>query len=112
MYHRQIELSDVDRGVYESLDLRVARHPSESARYLLMRVGVVDGAKPAHLGLHHERHPETGDEEPQRDALADRKQPPGVNEGSIEADVPRHARFGELGPSNVDRNLQASPATA
>ncbi len=36
--HRfQVTLSDVDRGVYEILDLRVARHPSESARYLLTR---------------------------------------------------------------------------
>ncbi len=32
-----IQLSDVDRQVYESLDLRVARHPSESLRYLLTR---------------------------------------------------------------------------
>lgn len=32
-----IDLSDVDRGVYESLDLRAARHPSESVRYLLQR---------------------------------------------------------------------------
>jgi uncharacterized protein YaeQ len=38
MYHLQIELSDVDRGVYESLDLRLARHPSETMRYLLARV--------------------------------------------------------------------------
>jgi uncharacterized protein YaeQ len=38
VYHIQIELSDVDRGVYESLDLRVARHPSESTPYLLTRV--------------------------------------------------------------------------
>jgi len=38
IYHLQIELSDVDRGVYESLDLRVARHPSESMAYLLTRV--------------------------------------------------------------------------
>ena len=34
----RFELTDVDRGVYESLDLRLARHPSESARYLLTRV--------------------------------------------------------------------------
>src|SRR4029079_18345960 len=33
-----VNLSDVDRNVYESLDLRVARHPSESIRYLLLRV--------------------------------------------------------------------------
>ncbi len=37
VYHLQIELSDVDRGVYEALDLRVARHPSESMAFLLTR---------------------------------------------------------------------------
>lgn len=37
MFHFQVDLSDVDRGVYEALDLRVARHPSESMRYLLTR---------------------------------------------------------------------------
>ncbi len=34
----EIELADSDRGVYESLALRVARHPSESEDYLLTRV--------------------------------------------------------------------------
>ena len=38
LYHLQIDLSDVERCVYEALDLRVARHPSESMRYLLTRV--------------------------------------------------------------------------
>ena len=38
VYHLQIELNDVDRGVYQALDLRLARHPSESMRYLLTRV--------------------------------------------------------------------------
>jgi uncharacterized protein YaeQ len=38
VYRFQIDLSDVDRGVYEALDLRVARHPSESMPYLLTRV--------------------------------------------------------------------------
>ncbi len=38
MYRLQIDLSDVDRGVYQAIDLRVARHPSESMRYLLTRV--------------------------------------------------------------------------
>jgi uncharacterized protein YaeQ len=37
IYHFRIDLSDVDRNVYESLDLRVARHPSETLRYLLTR---------------------------------------------------------------------------
>jgi uncharacterized protein YaeQ len=34
----EIALSDADRGVYESLEFRVARHPSETAEYLLARV--------------------------------------------------------------------------
>lgn len=33
-----IQLADVDRGVYETLALRVARHPSETEEYLLTRV--------------------------------------------------------------------------
>src|SRR5882724_12578991 len=37
IYHFQITLSDVDRSVYEALDLRVARHPSETMRYLVTR---------------------------------------------------------------------------
>ena len=37
VYHWQVALSDVDRGVYETLDLRLARHPSETLRYLLTR---------------------------------------------------------------------------
>ena len=37
--HRfEIALADADRGVYEALDLRVARHRSESAAFLLVRV--------------------------------------------------------------------------
>ena len=33
-----IDLSDADRGVYETLALRVARHPSESEEFLVARV--------------------------------------------------------------------------
>ena len=33
-----IRLADVDRGVYETLSLRVARHPSETEEYLMTRV--------------------------------------------------------------------------
>jgi uncharacterized protein YaeQ len=33
-----IRLSDVDRGVYETLAFKAARHPSESAEYLVARV--------------------------------------------------------------------------
>lgn len=38
MYQLTVDLSHVDRGVYETLDLRIARHPSESAEYMLTRV--------------------------------------------------------------------------
>ncbi len=38
IYNFEIDLADSDRGVYESLALRVARHPSESEEYLLTRV--------------------------------------------------------------------------
>jgi uncharacterized protein YaeQ len=37
IYRFEIALSDVDRSVYESLDLRVAQHPSEGMRYMLTR---------------------------------------------------------------------------
>ena len=33
-----VELADVDRGVYATLDLRLARHPSETGRYLWTRL--------------------------------------------------------------------------
>jgi uncharacterized protein YaeQ len=33
-----IDLADLDRGVYETLDLRVARHPSETAPHVVLRV--------------------------------------------------------------------------
>ena len=38
IYNIEIDLADADRGVYESLVLRVARHPSESEEYLWTRV--------------------------------------------------------------------------
>ncbi len=38
IYVFEIELADSDRSVYESFELRVARHPSETSEYLLTRV--------------------------------------------------------------------------
>jgi uncharacterized protein YaeQ len=38
IYTIDIDLADADRSVYESLALRVARHPSESEEYLVTRV--------------------------------------------------------------------------
>src|SRR5512140_468646 len=38
VYNFDVELTDTDRQVYESLALRVARHPSESEEYLVARL--------------------------------------------------------------------------
>lgn len=38
IYTFDIDLADSDRAVYQSLNLRVAQHPSETADYLLTRV--------------------------------------------------------------------------
>lgn len=38
LFRFQFELSDIDRGIYESLDFRIAQHPSETFTYLLTRV--------------------------------------------------------------------------
>jgi uncharacterized protein YaeQ len=38
IYNVDIDLANADRGVYESLALRVARHPSESEEYLVTRI--------------------------------------------------------------------------
>jgi uncharacterized protein YaeQ len=38
IYNFDIDLSDNDRGVYDSLALRVAQHPSESNEYLIARI--------------------------------------------------------------------------
>jgi uncharacterized protein YaeQ len=38
VYNFDVELADTDRQVYESLALRVARHPSESEEYLVARL--------------------------------------------------------------------------
>lgn len=38
IYNFDVELADNDRQVYESLALRVARHPSESEEYLVARL--------------------------------------------------------------------------
>ncbi len=38
IYAVTIDLADMDRGVYETLDLRVARHPSETVEYMLVRI--------------------------------------------------------------------------
>jgi uncharacterized protein YaeQ len=57
MLHRfTIELSDIDRGIYETLDFRIAQHPSEIASYLLTRalayaLSYQDGLEFSPMGL-------------------------------------------------------------
>ena len=38
IYTLTVDLYDMDRGVYDRLDLRLARHPSETAEYMVVRV--------------------------------------------------------------------------
>jgi uncharacterized protein YaeQ len=38
IYNFDIRLADADRNVYETITLRIARHPSETPEYLLTRV--------------------------------------------------------------------------
>ena len=38
LYNFTVELSDVDRGVYETLEIRMAQQPSETAEYMLARL--------------------------------------------------------------------------
>lgn len=38
IYVFTVRLADADRGVYETLSLRLARHPSETEEYLLVRL--------------------------------------------------------------------------
>lgn len=57
LYRFHIELSDIPRGIYETLDFRVAQHPSEALPYMLTRVlafalNTQDGLAFAPTGLH------------------------------------------------------------
>src|SRR3982751_4501075 len=38
IYNASIDLNDVDRGVYESLAVRLAMHPSETMAYMVTRL--------------------------------------------------------------------------
>jgi uncharacterized protein YaeQ len=38
IYVLAIDFSDLDRAVYETLELRVARHPSETTEYMVVRI--------------------------------------------------------------------------
>ncbi|WP_228003114.1 YaeQ family protein [Nocardia australiensis] len=38
LHNFAVQLADVDRGVYEDLELRLARHPSETAEFMITRL--------------------------------------------------------------------------
>ena len=38
IYNASVDLSDVDRGVYEQIELRLALHPSETMEYMVTRL--------------------------------------------------------------------------
>ncbi|MFQ6396515.1 YaeQ family protein [Nocardia sp. KC 131] len=38
MHNFAVQLADVDRNVYEDLELRIARHPSETAEFMMTRL--------------------------------------------------------------------------
>jgi uncharacterized protein YaeQ len=38
MYNATVELSDVDRGIYETFTVRLAMHPSETIEYMITRL--------------------------------------------------------------------------
>jgi uncharacterized protein YaeQ len=37
LYNFELDFSDIDRGIYEKLNFRIAQHPSETGPYLLSR---------------------------------------------------------------------------
>ena len=56
MHRFTIDVSDVDRGVYDTVDMRVAQHPSETGLYLVTRViayalHLSDGVEMSRAGL-------------------------------------------------------------
>jgi uncharacterized protein YaeQ len=68
----EVTLADSDRGVYETLDLRVAQHPSESDRFLVARL--VARALEHADGIEWSKGGVSSDEEPalsQRDLRGD-----------------------------------------
>jgi uncharacterized protein YaeQ len=57
LYRFHIELSDIPRSLYETLDFRVAQHPSEALPYMLTRVlafalNFTEGLEYSPTGLH------------------------------------------------------------
>ena len=45
IYNLSVDLADIDRGVYEKLDVCIARQPSETIEYMFMRVIACSGVR-------------------------------------------------------------------
>src|SRR6187401_2285766 len=94
----EISLADSDRGVYESLELRVAQHPSESERYLIARV--VARALEHAEGLEFSKGGVSDDEEP---ALVQR---------ALRGDLVAWIEIGSPTPDRQHKASKAAPRVA
>jgi uncharacterized protein YaeQ len=93
--HRfRLDISDVDRGVYTTVDQRIACHPSESLRYLMTRVIA--------LGLHQDDGVELS-----RAGLCDPDDPP------LSAQDPKggYSHWIEVGSPSPERLHKATKAS-
>jgi len=94
----EISLADSDRQIYETLDLRVAQHPSESERYLVARV--VARALEHAEGLDFSKGGVSDDDEP---ALVQR---------DLRGDLVAWIEIGSPSPDRVHKASKAAPRVA
>lgn len=94
----EISLADSDRQIYESLELRVAQHPSESERYLVARV--LARALEHAEGLEFSKAGVGGDEEP---ALVRR---------DLRGDLVAWIEIGSPTPERLHRAAKLAPRVA
>ena len=94
----EITLADADRGVYDTLDWRVAQHPSESERYLVARV--LARALEHGDGLEFSKGGVSDDDEP---ALVQR---------DLRGDLVAWIEIGTPSPERLHKASKASPRVA
>jgi uncharacterized protein YaeQ len=94
----EITLADSDRQIYETLDLRVAQHPSESERYLVARV--VARALEHAEGLEFSKGGVSDDDEP---ALVQR---------DLRGDLVAWIEIGSPSPDRLHKASKAAPRVA
>jgi uncharacterized protein YaeQ len=94
----EISLADSDRQIYETIELRVAQHPSESERYLVARV--IARALEHAEGLEFSKGGVSDDEEP---ALIQR---------DLRGDLRAWIEIGSPSPDRVHKASKAAPRVA